>query len=204
MAKKARVTIKDVAREAGVAISTVSNVINDVGIVSERTKQKVLDAVEKLHYIPNMNAKLLKSKKRNTIGIFLNHLQEDFYQDWMQAIHKQCKENEYYLNIYISNDEAPDEIYATIVTSGVTGAIVSLDNLTDDYAGKIALVGTPLVFIDRERQGKNISSVVSEKILQASHKEENAGMKLGNICAKELFRLINDTGDKCGKMIDRY
>ena len=54
------VTIKDVAREAGVAISTVSNVFNNADIVSEETKQKVLDAVEKLHYIPNMNAKLLK------------------------------------------------------------------------------------------------------------------------------------------------
>ena len=40
------VTIKDVAREAGVAISTVSNVFNNADIVSEETKQKVLDAVE--------------------------------------------------------------------------------------------------------------------------------------------------------------
>ena len=43
------VTIKDVAREAGVAISTVSNVFNNADIVSEDTKQKVLEAVEKLH-----------------------------------------------------------------------------------------------------------------------------------------------------------
>ena len=50
------VTIKDVAREAGVAISTVSNVFNNADIVSEETKQRVLAAVEKLHYIPNMNA----------------------------------------------------------------------------------------------------------------------------------------------------
>lgn len=64
------VTIKDVAREAGVAISTVSNVFNNGDIVSEETKQKVLEAVEKLHYIPNMNAKLLKSNRKNT-GLFI-------------------------------------------------------------------------------------------------------------------------------------
>ena len=74
------VTIKDVAREAGVAISTVSNVFNNADIVSEETKQKVLDAVEKLHYIPNMNAKLLKSNRKNTIGLFLTSLQGDFYK----------------------------------------------------------------------------------------------------------------------------
>ena len=45
------VTIKDVAREAGVAISTVSNVINQVDNVSEETKPKVLDAIEKLKYV---------------------------------------------------------------------------------------------------------------------------------------------------------
>ena len=45
------VTIKDVAREAGVAISTVSNVFNNGDIVSEETKQKVLEAVEKLQPI---------------------------------------------------------------------------------------------------------------------------------------------------------
>ena len=56
------VTIKDVAREAGVAISTVSNVFNNADIVSEETKQRVLAAVEKLNYIPNMNAKLLYNR----------------------------------------------------------------------------------------------------------------------------------------------
>ena len=84
-------TIKDVAREAGVAISTVSNVFNNGDIVSEETKQKVLEAVEKLHYIPNMNAKLLKSNRKNTIGLFVTSLQGDFYNVLTQAIHLQWK-----------------------------------------------------------------------------------------------------------------
>lgn len=65
------VTIKDVAREAGVAISTVSNVINNVGNVSRDTKQRVLDVVERLKYVPNMNARSLKANKGNTVGLFL-------------------------------------------------------------------------------------------------------------------------------------
>ena len=60
------VTIKDVAKEAGVAISTVSNVINQVDNVSAETKQKVLDAVEKLKYVPNFNARSLKSNKKGS------------------------------------------------------------------------------------------------------------------------------------------
>jgi LacI family purine nucleotide synthesis repressor len=64
------VTIKDVAKEAGVAISTVSNVLNGVDVVSEDKKRRVMAAVEKLKYVPNMNAKLLKSSRKNTIGLF--------------------------------------------------------------------------------------------------------------------------------------
>lgn len=125
------VTIKDVAREAGVAISTVSNVFNNADIVSEETKQRVLDAVEKLHYIPNMNAKLLKSNRKNTIGLFLTSLQGDFYKVLTQAIHLQCKLNNYLLNIYVSNDNSPDEIYRMIIASGVAGAIIYHEDLTE-------------------------------------------------------------------------
>ena len=61
------VTIKDVAKEAGVAISTVSNVLNNVKVVSEETRKKVLEASERLGYVPNMNAKMLFMKLPMTI-----------------------------------------------------------------------------------------------------------------------------------------
>ena len=70
------VTIKDVAREANVAISTVSNVINNVDNVSAETKKRVLDAVEKLHYVPNFNARSLKTNKKNTIRLTESQLRD--------------------------------------------------------------------------------------------------------------------------------
>jgi LacI family purine nucleotide synthesis repressor len=98
------VTIKDVAKEAGVAISTVSNVLNQVDKVSEEKKNKVLAAVEKLKYVPNMNAKFLKTNKKNTIGLFLPSIQGDFYRMLTQAIHMQCRLKGYLLNISMLND----------------------------------------------------------------------------------------------------
>lgn len=173
------VTIKDVAREADVAISTVSNVFNNADIVSEETKQKVLNAVEKLHYIPNMNAKLLKSNRKNTIGVFLTSLQGDFYRVLTQAIHMQCKLNNYLLNIYVSNDNSPDEIYRMIIASGVAGAIVYHEDLTGDYVKRITTVNIPIVFIDRNSKGKNISSVLSDDRLGASMAVDHL-IKLGH------------------------
>lgn len=173
------VTIKDVAREAGVAISTVSNVFNNADIVSEETKQKVLDAVEKLHYIPNMNAKFLKSNRKNTIGLFLTSLQGDFYNVLTQAIHLQCKLNNYLLNIYVSNDNSPDEIYRMIIASGVAGAIIYHEDLTGDYVKRIATVNIPMVFIDRDSKGKNISGVLADDQLGAAMAVDHL-IKLGH------------------------
>ncbi|MDF2484577.1 MAG: alanine racemase [Herbinix sp.] len=158
------VTIKDVAKEAGVAISTVSNVLNNVDIVSDEKKQRVLAAVEKLKYVPNMNAKFLKSNKKNTIGLFLTSVQGDFYRMLIQSVHLQCRLKGYLLNIYISNENTSDEIYGMIISSGVEGAIVLNERLHDEYVERISLTKMPIVFIDREYAGERMSSVIINNV----------------------------------------
>ncbi len=162
------ITIKDVAKEAGVAISTVSNVLNNVDIVTEETKRKVLDAVEKLKYVPNMNARLLKSNKKNTIGLFLPSIQGDFYRMLMQSVHLQCKMNGYLLNIYVSNENTSEEIYSIITSSGVEGAIVLNEQLHNEYIDRIARTKLPIVFIDREYCRERMSSVMIDNTLGAT------------------------------------
>ncbi len=166
------VTIKDVAREAGVAISTVSNVLNQVDVVSEEKKKKVLETVEKLKYVPNMNAKFLKSNKKNTIGLFLPSIQGDFYRMLMQAVHLQCKLKGYLLNIYISNENTSDEIYGMIISSGVEGAIMMNERLHNEYVERIAISKLPIVFIDREFAGERMSSVTIDNMEGATQAME--------------------------------
>ena len=62
-------SIKDVAREAGVSIATVSRVINKVDVVNEETKKKVLEAIDLLGYSPNIVAQSLKTNRSKSIGI---------------------------------------------------------------------------------------------------------------------------------------
>ncbi|BCJ96086.1 LacI family transcriptional regulator [Anaerocolumna cellulosilytica] len=162
------VTIKDVARESGVAISTVSNVLNHVDVVSEETKRKVLEAAHKLNYVPNMNAKFLKTNKKNTVGLFLPSIQGDFYKMLMQAVHLRCKLQGYLLNIYVSNENTSEEIYSMIISSGVEGAIVLNEGLSDQFIERIRLTGLPVVFIDREIEGKGISSVIIDNTVGAA------------------------------------
>lgn len=72
-----RVTIKDVAREAGVSIATVSRVLNKKVFVTDEMQQKVLDAAHSLNYIPNTAAKSLKTNHTNTIGFLISDISSE-------------------------------------------------------------------------------------------------------------------------------
>lgn len=200
------VTIKDVAREAGVAISTVSNVINNVDNVSPETKQKVQEAVDKLKYVPNFNARSLKSNKKNTIGLFLSSIQGDFYLKLVQAVHLQCKNAGYMLNIYVSNENTGEEIYGMLLSSGVEGAIVMNEALSDDFLDRIAKSRLPMVFIDRKQSEECISSVTVDNYAGAQmgmeYLIEQGHRRIGYIHGiesrddRERFRAYLDTLEK--------
>ena len=64
----ANITIKDVAKEAGVSIGTVSNALNGNRYINPDTKQRVMDAVKKLNYIPNLNGRYLKAGATKNLG----------------------------------------------------------------------------------------------------------------------------------------
>ena len=97
-----RVTIKDVAREAGVAISTVSKVLNGADNLRPGTRHAVEAAIRGLNYIPNANAQSLKSRRKDAIGLFLSSIQGEFYTGMAQAIHTECMVAGFTLEIYVS------------------------------------------------------------------------------------------------------
>lgn len=175
------VTIKDVAREAGVAISTVSNVLNKVDVVTDSTKKKVLDAVEKLGYVPNMSAKSLKNSKSNTIGLFLRSVQGDYFKLLMQKIHWECKERNYLLNIYVSNVNTSEEVYGMIISSCVEGAIVLNESLGQEHLKRLEDSGLPIVFLDRSYSSQNISSITVDDH-EGAHRAMEYLVKNGHKC----------------------
>lgn len=166
------VTIKDVAREAQVAISTVSNVINNVNNVSAETKARVLDTVERLGYVPNFNARSLKTNKKNTIGLFLSSIQGDYYRQLTQAVHLQCKQAGYVLSIHVSNENTSEEVYGMVVSSGVEGALIMNESLENEHIQRIARTNMPMVFLDREYEGEYISSVTADNYTGAEQMME--------------------------------
>ncbi len=84
---------------AGVSIGTVSNVLNQSNKVSPKTAQRVMDAVEKLHYIPNTLAKSLKTSQSRVIGILAEDVSAFSSGDIIDGICDFCEKHDYTINL---------------------------------------------------------------------------------------------------------
>lgn len=80
-----KATIKDVAKEAGVSIMTVSRVINKREYIAPATKEKALRVVKKLNYMPNKVARSLVVKKTNFIGLLVPDIANPFLVIWLKG-----------------------------------------------------------------------------------------------------------------------
>ena len=104
---KGAATIDDVAREAGVAISTVSHVINGTRFVSDATKLAVEKAIVATGYIPNSLARSLARSRTNTIGIAISGTSNPYFMDLVYAIAAECTTRTW-MTLLADTKEDPD------------------------------------------------------------------------------------------------
>ena len=154
----AKITIKDVAREAGVSIATVSNALNDVDVLKPETKQHVLQVAKQLHYIPDMNGRSLKSGKTKVIGLFLPCMTPVYYGTLTNSAFQECQKHEYELSVHISHQSRG--IMRTILGNGVDGAIILNNRIEQDDVEALMDAKIPTVFLDREIQTETAGSVL--------------------------------------------
>lgn len=80
------ITIKDIAKKAGVGISTVSRVINNKGSVSQATREKVMEVVNAYNFTPNNNARNLKITESRIIGLFVKGISNPFFNKMIPVL----------------------------------------------------------------------------------------------------------------------
>ena len=118
-------SIKEVALKAGVSIATVSRVLNDKGPVAEATRHRILEAIERLRYVPHGAARSLITNQTDTIGVLLPDLYGEFFSEVIRGIDQAARRNG--LHVLISgfhSDRAEIEAVLRALRGRVDGLIV--------------------------------------------------------------------------------
>ena len=99
------VTIKDVAREAGFSVATVSRVLNNSGPVRVETRRRIEEVADRLNYTPNVAARSLITRKTLTIGVLLPDLYGEFFSEVIRGIDRAARTGGYHLLVSGSHND---------------------------------------------------------------------------------------------------
>lgn len=128
------ITIRDVARQAGVSVATVSRVLNNSALVSPDTREAVMKAVTQLGYRPNANAQALATQVSDTIGVVVMDVSDAFFGALVKAVDVVAQQNNKYVLIANSYHEAEKERHAieVLIRQRCSALIVHSKSLGDD------------------------------------------------------------------------
>jgi len=164
--QKRHISLKDLARELGVSISTVSRALKDHPNISPEVKEQVNKLAEEWDYRPNPLAMGLLRQNTRTIGVIVPDLVTHFFSSVISGIESYASKQGYYIIISSSYESFQKEkdCIENLLNSRVEGLIVSLSYQTEDYSHFEELVrkGIPVVFFDRICLPEKVSSVVAD------------------------------------------
>jgi LacI family transcriptional regulator len=164
-------TLKDVAKDVGVSVATVSYVLNKTGSVSVEMQKRVLAAVDRLNYQPNRQAQAMRTGKTNTIGLVLPDLTNPFFPELAQKVENEARARGISVILIDAQNskEAEKEGINTLNQQNVDGIIWCPTN--NQVANEISVHNKPTVLIDRPHPGFDVvhSNYHSAGAIAAEH-----------------------------------
>lgn len=150
--KNSPVTIKDIAKELNVSISTVSRALANNQLVKASTRKAVQDLAKKYNYTPNFTALSLKNSKTNTIGIIIPQLVHEFFASVIRGIEDVAYSNKYNVIICSSHESYEREVSDSkaLINGRIDGLLACMSKDTSKYDHFIEFQdrGIPIVFFD--------------------------------------------------------
>lgn len=154
------VTIRDVAKRANVSVATVSRVLNNKGYISDQSRKKVKEAMEKLNYRPNAVARTLYSKSSRMLGLIMPDITNPFFPELAKAVEDKAYEHGYTV-VFCNTDGdiLKEEKYLEVLAQNYIDGIILTTNQSD--LPVYDSITIPIVALDRHAK-ENIPTVVSE------------------------------------------
>jgi LacI family transcriptional regulator len=158
--KKRSITIRDVAKNAGVSVSTVSRVLNGKVDVAKSTKMHVLKVIDDLEYSSNFAARSMRSQKKNLIGLIMPDIAYPFAIEIMKGVNLAIAESEFDLLVYTSGDVrkrghiTSEQKYITLLAKSISDGVIVVAPVVSDYN-----IDKPIVSIDPVMRNPKYPSV---------------------------------------------
>lgn len=200
---KAKATLKQIAKELNVSVSTVSKALNDSPEISEQTKIKIKEYAKLKNYKPNVIGLNLKNRKTKTIGVIIPNILNSFFAKVFSGIEKVADKKGYNVITCISNESLEKEIHTLEMLSNGTidGFILSVSQEAQklqDYSHFSAIIndGTPIVMFDRIADEVECDKVVVDDFDSAL----NSTQHLINLGCKNIALISSVDNLSVGKL----
>lgn len=182
------ITMKDIAREAGVSITTVSKIINNKDMnISEQTRQRVLEIAKRENYTPNAMAKSLRAKTSNFIGVILPDITNPFFSTIVRGVEDTAKRYGFGV-VFCNTDNNPQreaECFGFLNSRMVDGVIFTRSLLAGN-GDNVLENDLPIVIIDRDTEIPN-ATVGKVFVDTVSAVHEATGLLIQEGCRKIAY-----------------
>jgi DNA-binding LacI/PurR family transcriptional regulator len=146
------VTVKDIARKAGVSHSTVSRALHSNPLISDETTQRIQKIAVDMGYLPSAAARALKTNRSQVLGVVLSSLHDPFFSEILEGIEERLQGSHYSLFIAAGHrdPEREREILQTMVQHRVDGVIICSTTFSEEQSGQLLAYGVPIVVVNNQ------------------------------------------------------
>lgn len=200
---KAKATLKQIAKELNVSVSTVSKALNDSPEISEQTKVRIKEYAKLKNYKPNVIGLNLKNRKTKTIGVIIPNILNSFFAKVFSGIEKVADERGYNVIMCISNESMEKEAHTMEMLSNGTidGFVLSISEEAQklgEYSHFNSIIndGTPIVMFDRTTDQVECDKVIVDDFDSG----QNATQHLINLGCKNIALISSVDNLSVGKL----
>lgn len=162
-------TLKDIAREMRLSVSTISRALRDDPMIGAETREKIKQYASAHHYKPNYLAANLRKRESNVIGVIIPTISNTFFASVIDGMESVAEKKNFTIIITQSNEEYEREVKCvhSLISARVSGILVSLAKETYDYTHFQEIIANhiPLVFFDRICTG-----ILTDKVVATDYK----------------------------------
>lgn len=157
-------TIKDVADDSGLSISTVSAVLNGADWVPEATRERVLASIETVRYVPNTLARGLKTRRTNAVGVIVTDLTNPFFTEIVRALERTLRKQDH--NVFLCNSDHETingrKNFGALLERRVDGIIIIGSSVPEDLVAQYTEADdhVPIVSVERNYSARGVTRLM--------------------------------------------